>query len=37
VNALGGPEKVAGSLAVETVDDAAHRAKQLNSALLPIA
>ena len=37
VNALGGPEKVAGSLAVETVEEAAGRAKQLNSALVPVA
>jgi len=37
VNALGGPEKVAGSLAVETDEDLAHRVKQLKMADTPVA
>jgi SPX domain protein involved in polyphosphate accumulation len=37
VNALGGPEKVAGSLAVETDEDFNHRAKQLKMAATPLA
>ena len=37
VNALGGPEKVAGSLAVETRDEATRHVKHLNSELVPVA
>jgi hypothetical protein len=37
VNALGGPEKVAGSVAVETDEDFDHRVKQLKMAAAPVA